>query len=95
MLFAVPFGVWFALVPPAAAQLVAGDVFVVDSRAGANGRGAVFRVDPTTGQRTLVSDFGDAALGPIGRGPVAAAFDGAGLLVLDFLAGTDCTGGGT
>src|SRR6478672_473366 len=95
---AVASGLWFAPVAPTAAS----DVWVADSRAGTAcpgqggvaGCGAVFRVDPTTGQRTLVSDFGNAAQGPLGGLPMAAAFDALGLLVLDQSAGTDCTGGG-
>jgi hypothetical protein len=44
-----------------------GQVFVSDSRgAGQSGQGAVLRVDTTTGIRTIISDFGDAAQGPTG-----------------------------
>src|SRR6516164_2884491 len=99
-LVAATFGACFATVPPATAQLVAGDVYVTDFAAGTDctggglGCGAVFRVDPTTGQRTLISDFGNAAQGPLGRAPFAAAFDADGLLVLAQWAGTDCTGSG-
>jgi hypothetical protein len=126
---AVLFAVWFAasveFVPSAAAQLVAGDVYVTDFSAGTDctggcgplffedpttgqripighfrdfmgglGCGALFRVDPTTGQRTLVSDFGNSAQGTRGRAPFAVAFDDAGLLVLDQRAGTDCNKNG-
>ena len=46
-----------------------GTIRVADPDAGTNGAGALFRVDPATGGRTLLSDFGDAAQGPIGVRP--------------------------
>jgi hypothetical protein len=35
--------------------------------------GGVFRIDPATGDRTLVSDFGDASQGPLGVSPTGVA----------------------
>lgn len=49
------------LVPESHAQLNTGDILVVDFSAGTGGQGALFRVDPTTGARTLLSDFGVGA----------------------------------
>ena len=34
---------------------------VIDLNAGTGGKGAVFRVDPSTGARTVLSDFGVGA----------------------------------
>ena len=66
-------------------------LFVVDADAGTNARGAVFRVEIATGNRTLVSDFGDTGQGPLGLAPFAVAFSPAGLVVADQRAGTLCT----
>ncbi|HKH20276.1 MAG TPA: hypothetical protein VKB53_05195 [Gammaproteobacteria bacterium] len=52
-----------AAVPEARAQLNPGDSLVVDPDAGTNNNGVLFRVDLVTGARTLLSDFGDAAMG--------------------------------
>jgi len=43
-----------------------GQILVVAPFAGTNGGGALFRVDPINGQRTLLNDFGDVLLGPTG-----------------------------
>lgn len=40
---------------------VAAQTYVIDESAGTGGNGALFRVDPTTGARTLLSDFGVGA----------------------------------
>jgi hypothetical protein len=47
-----------------------GDILVVDLDAGTGGKGALFRVNALNGNRTLVSDFGNAAQGPTGEDPV-------------------------
>ncbi|SDX37824.1 hypothetical protein [Lysobacter enzymogenes] len=44
-------------------------IYVVDPGAGANGNGLLFEVDPATGMRSVVSDFGNAAQGSIGQWP--------------------------
>ncbi|MGH8476923.1 MAG: hypothetical protein ACRER2_14340, partial [Methylococcales bacterium] len=44
----------------------AGALLVVDFDAGTGLNGALFRVDPAGGNRTLLSDFGDAGQGPLG-----------------------------
>src|SRR5262249_28730852 len=41
-------------------------VAVVDGQAGTGGHGALFLVDPISGSRSVVSDFGDVAQGPVG-----------------------------
>lgn len=48
------------------AEVKAGDILVTDAIGGTNGRGALIRVDPTTGNRTVLSDFGDATQGDLG-----------------------------
>jgi hypothetical protein len=42
------------------------DVFVVHSLFGTEGSGALFSVSPSSGLRTIISDFGDATQGPSG-----------------------------
>jgi len=72
-----------------------GMLYVVDSWAGTSTLGAVFSVNPNTGQRTLVSDLGNAQQGPTGRDPIAIATVpttlGLGdlILVVDDMAGTN------
>jgi hypothetical protein len=53
-----------------------GGLLVIDALAGTGGLGALFRVNPSTGVRTLLSDFGNVAQGPTGYDPygVAIAF---------------------
>src|SRR5262249_53331363 len=50
-------------------------LLVTDREYGATGAGALFRVQRLTGQRTLVSDFGDASQGPVAVNPSALAFE--------------------
>ncbi len=56
----------------------------MDERAGVDNRGALFSVDltpggPTFGDRTLISDFGNAAQGPLGGDPTGVAIIPSGL----------------
>ncbi len=44
-------------------------LLVIDDAVGTDNRGALFRVDPATGQRTILSDFGNPNQGPLGTGP--------------------------
>jgi hypothetical protein len=47
-----------------------GNILVVDKEAGTNFQGALFRVNPTTGKRSLLSDFGrgqNQGLAPVGH----------------------------
>ncbi|MGH2670303.1 MAG: hypothetical protein ACRDH5_14500, partial [bacterium] len=68
-----------------------GTILVVDEDAGTGSRGALFRVDPLSGARTLVSDFGSGA-NP-GAEPVGVAVESNGtLLVVDADAGTGSLG---
>ncbi|MGH8576622.1 MAG: hypothetical protein ACREXJ_06850 [Gammaproteobacteria bacterium] len=79
-----------ALAPPAQA-LTPGEVLVIDATAGTNSQGALFVVDPATGARTLLSDFGSGA-NP-GAEPVGVAVESNGtLLVVDADAGTGSLG---
>ena len=68
-----------------------GTVLVIDQAFGTNEQGALFRVDPVSGLRTLVSDFGDATQGPTGPIGLALEADGT-VLVIDFIAGTNFQG---
>ncbi len=75
------------------AQEAGGTFLVIDGTAGTGGRGALFRVDRVSGNRTLVSDFGNAAKGPLGLDPSDLALEATGtLLVIDFNAGTGNAG---
>ncbi len=47
-----------------------GGILVIDDLAGTNGVGTLFRVNPTTGIRAVVSDFGVLGQGPLGAQPV-------------------------
>jgi sugar lactone lactonase YvrE len=79
------------LASTASAQLLPGDILVIDRDAGTNSQGALFRVDPVTGARTLVSDFGIGD-NP-GREPLGVAVEASGqILVTDTLAGTNVRG---
>ena len=76
-----------------AAPAAADETFAVDRSAGTGTRGALFRVDATSGVRSLVSDFGNAAQGPLGDGPQGLALEAGGaVLVIDFGAGTGANG---
>jgi hypothetical protein len=71
----------------------AGTILVSDSSAGTNGKGALFSVNPTTGARTLLSDFGNGAQGPLGLNPTGVVLGAAGtILVSDRDAGTNFGG---
>ena len=68
----------------------ADELYVVDNSVG--GSGALFRVDAASGDRSLVSDFGNSAQGPKGN-PAGLALEGGGtVLVIDFNTGTDSRG---
>lgn len=76
-----------------------GDILVIDLDGGTVpngevfGSGALFRVNPTTGVRTVISDFGNANQGPLGEEPVSVVANSSGeILVIDLFAGTDDRG---
>src|SRR5918911_53579 len=76
-----------AVAAPAAAQLEAGDVLVVDSDVPPVSTGVLFGVDPQTGARTVLSNFGAG-------NPSAVAVEADGdVLVTDTDAGSDPAGG--
>lgn len=68
ILLAMVLGAWLSL--PGAVEA---DILVIDPSAGTGLLGALFRVDPTTGNRTLLSDFGNAGQGPLGSNPLGVA----------------------
>ena len=71
----------------ASAQPRAGDILVVDTDASPGSRAVLFQVDPQSGARTVLSDFG-------GSNPTAVAVEAdGGILVADPDAGTDPSGG--
>ncbi len=78
-----------------------GTLLVTDTQAGTDvlgggdGNGALFRIDPVTGARVLLSDFGNAAQGPLGQSPTGVALGAGGwILVADPDGGTDVPGDG-
>jgi|GEM_PF-4693719 len=55
---------------------------------GVGAAGVIFRIDPLTGARTILSDFGDPSQGPIGREPLNMAIDASGnIIITDLRAG--------
>jgi len=79
------------LTPQAHAQLNPGDILVIDF--GATFFGALFSVNPVTGNRTVISDFGNASQGTLGLDPLGVALGPSGdILVTDFSAGTNFKG---
>ena len=52
---------------PAQAAVKAGNILVADQNGGTGSRGALFVVNPKTGQRTILSDFGNPAQGSLGN----------------------------
>jgi len=69
LVFAVQSLIVMGLWTFAHAQPMPGDALVADLTAGTGGRGALFSVDLTTGNRTLISNFGNGAQGPLGIDP--------------------------
>jgi len=73
------------------AQTSPGSFLVLDLGAGTNGGGALFSVDPDTGQRTVISDFGDSSQGVLGFGSLLAGLEtdiDGNIYVLDVDSGT-------
>jgi cysteine-rich repeat protein len=67
----------------------AGGILVIDQRGGLVNQniGTLFRVDPVTGVRTLLSDFSDSLKGPLGKTPTGVTVDLNGnILVVDLAA---------
>ena len=56
--------------PRGAAVDGAGNIYVVDNEAGTRGRGVLLKINPVTGNREILSDFGDFTKGPLGADPV-------------------------
>ena len=79
--------------PIGVAVETSGNILVTDEDAGTGNAGALFRVNPATGHRTLLSDFGNSAQGPLGSDPIGVAVEASGsILVIDFNAGTNNKG---
>jgi hypothetical protein len=79
---------------PAQAEIKSGDILVADQIGGTNGLGALFLVNPKTGQRVVLSDFGNPAQGPLGSAVVSVAVGAGGrVFVSDLFAGESGLGG--
>ena len=86
-------GTLLAVLAIGATSAAADETFVVDRTAGTGANGALFRVDAASGVRTLVSDFGNAAQGPLGSNPQDVTLEASGtVLAIDFGAGTGDSG---
>ena len=59
-----------------------GKILVIDQFAGSGDGGALFQVDPETGSRTILSDFGDSGQGPTGTDPIGLAVEPSGGIVV-------------
>jgi DNA-binding beta-propeller fold protein YncE len=69
--------------PAGVAVEASGNILVIDEEDG-TGNGALFRIDPMTGTRTILSDFSDGTKGPTGGNPDAVAVEASGtILVVD------------
>ena len=55
-----------------------GAIYVADTDAGTGANGVLFSVDPITGTRTIVSNFGNAAQGATGTDPFFLAVSATG-----------------
>lgn len=72
---------------------VSGQLVITDPNAGTESKGALFRVEPGTGTRSLFSDFGDPAQGAEWMNPFGVAVEPKGsILVTDPDAGIDAKG---
>jgi len=79
--------------PIAVAVATTGEVLVLTDRGGTGDRGVLFRINATTGMRTALSDFGNAAQGPVGSSTSGLHVSAAGeILALDFDGGTNGRG---
>ena len=67
--------------PNGVAVEASGQILVADTKAGTNGM--LFRVNPTTGERTVLSDFGDAGKGPLGSYPYGVAVEASGKILVE------------
>lgn len=72
----------FVVSPDSLAVDTSGNIFFVDNQFGFRGEeplhGAVFKVDPNTGKRTVLSRFRDPAQGTVGQDPRGIALDASG-----------------
>ena len=74
--------------PLSVALEATGDILVADFDAGRKFRGVLFRVDPVSGLRTLLSDFNNRVQGPRGVEPAGVALEATdAILVTDEEAG--------
>jgi hypothetical protein len=58
------------------------NLLVTDQAAGGSGRGLLFRVSPSDGMRTIVSNFADANQGPLGGDPSGVSIEASGAVLV-------------
>jgi len=72
-----------------------GTILVADQYIGLNGGGVLFRVDPVTGSRTLLSNFSrDSGQGPLGAQPTGVAVEPSGTILVADVDGPGVSGRG-
>jgi len=80
-------------VNPSGVAVRAGDILVTDAGVGYSDIDSLFKVDPATGARTILSNFSNPSQGPTGLNPYAITVDASGnILVADIDAGTSSRG---
>jgi len=87
----------FFISGPAVAGVKCGEILVTDELGGTNQLGALIAVDSTTGQRRVVSDFGDSAQGALSIGGTlrsVAVGPHSKIYVSDLFSGDPAFGGG-
>jgi hypothetical protein len=87
---------WLLVGRPAQAEIKAGDILVVDQLGGTDNLGALILVNPRTGHRSVLSDFGNKDQGDLGHSDLSSVAVGRGgqIYVSALFSGDPAFGGG-
>ena len=87
---------WLLVGRPAQAEINAGDILVVDQQGGTDNLGALILVNPRTGHRSVLSDFGNKDQGDLGHSDLSSVAVGRGgqIYVSALFSGDPAFGGG-